>query len=122
MTQTEKSLLIEAAKTQERHDSDDVMKSEAKRIADMIRSSQHCVCFTGAGLSTAAGIGDYRGKSGKWTQMDREKICHDEDENDGESPEKRARLDDTQGIFIIIIIIIIYRDHEEFLMANLLLK
>ena len=29
--------------------------------------SRRAICFTGAGLSTAAGLGDYRGKQGKWT-------------------------------------------------------
>ena len=29
--------------------------------------SRRAICFTGAGLSTAAGLGDYRGKRGKWT-------------------------------------------------------
>ena len=46
------------------------MESEAKQISQLISSSKHCVVFTGAGISTAAGIGDYRGKSGKWTSDD----------------------------------------------------
>lgn len=43
---------------------------EAIRIARMLTSSRHCIAFTGAGISTAAGIGDYRGKQGKWTSCD----------------------------------------------------
>jgi hypothetical protein len=31
-------------------------------FVNAVRSSQHFIVFTGAGISTAAGIGDYRGK------------------------------------------------------------
>lgn len=67
----EKSLVKEALKTAEFHDSLDTVAKEALRIADLIKNANHCVAFTGAGISTSAGIGDYRGKSGKWTEEDR---------------------------------------------------
>ena len=68
----EKELILEAAETAEYHDSAEDVKREAARIASLIRSSEHCVVFSGAGISTSAGIGDYRGKEGKWTEEDRE--------------------------------------------------
>ncbi|KAL5018088.1 hypothetical protein ScPMuIL_003810 [Solemya velum] len=69
--EVEKSMVTEARKTAEYHDGDAEFQKEAKRIADMIMTSTHCIAFTGAGISTAAGIGDFRGIDGKWT--DREK-------------------------------------------------
>ena len=74
LTPAEKALVKEAAKTSERHSSLEEVKREAARIAELIRNAKHCVAFTGAGISTSAGIGDYRGKGGKWTEMDRKEV------------------------------------------------
>ena len=72
LSMLEKTLIKEAVKTAEFHDSQRSIEVEAKRIAELIKSpSTYCVTFTGAGISTSAGIGDYRGKSGKWTEQDR---------------------------------------------------
>lgn len=71
MSAAEKALVKEALKTAEFHDSLSTVADEASRIADLIKNAKHCVAFTGAGISTSAGIGDYRGKSGKWTEEDR---------------------------------------------------
>ena len=57
---TETSMVREAAKTAEQHDSVKKMKAEATRISQMIEQAKHCVVFTGAGISTSAGIGDFR--------------------------------------------------------------
>ncbi|WAR23309.1 SIR1-like protein [Mya arenaria] len=47
-----------------------LIKDEARQAAQWIKSAKHLVAFTGAGISTSAGIGDYRGKAGKWTEED----------------------------------------------------
>lgn len=53
----EKELIKEANKTAEYHDSMERLKDSATRIGELILNAKHCVVFTGAGISTSAGIG-----------------------------------------------------------------
>ena len=46
-------------------DSSDVLDAKVSRLAAMIQSSTACCAYTGAGLSTSAGIGDYASKAKK---------------------------------------------------------
>lgn len=39
-------------------------------LAELIRSNQPCIALTGAGVSTASGIPDFRSASGIWAQHD----------------------------------------------------
>ncbi|XP_033736593.1 uncharacterized protein LOC117324873 [Pecten maximus] len=96
MSQQEKILVKEAKKSFEQFDSLQHLCSEAKRVAQMITSSKHCVAFTGAGISTSAGIGDYRGKSGKWTEMDQNLLDVDSIFETDE-PETKKRKTQTEG-------------------------
>jgi mono-ADP-ribosyltransferase sirtuin 6 len=73
LTNTEQELVKEASKTSEHHDPERDFKTEAARIASMLKNAEHCIAFTGAGISTAAGIGDFRGKDGYWTEEAKEK-------------------------------------------------
>lgn len=58
----------DAEMMEEQYDSDDVLAQKVDILADMVRSSQHFVAFTGASISTSAGIPDFCGPTGKWTQ------------------------------------------------------
>ncbi|XP_069114452.1 NAD-dependent protein deacylase sirtuin-6-like [Argopecten irradians] len=69
----ERSLVLEAEETAEFHQSMDCVLADASRIANMIKESKYPIAFTGAGISTSAGIGDFRGIHGKWTNQDKEK-------------------------------------------------
>lgn len=42
----------------------DVLQAKVRLLADMVRRSHKCVAYTGAGISTAAGISDYASKAG----------------------------------------------------------
>ena len=53
----EKAKIKETAKTAEYFDSFHAVQSKAREIVQLIQSSKHCIAFTGAGISTAAGIG-----------------------------------------------------------------
>lgn len=52
----------------EHHDSSDVLAEKMQQLEDLVRSCKHLVTFTGAGISTSAGISDFRGPTGVWTR------------------------------------------------------
>ena len=51
----------------ERYDPPEVLEKKIDELAEMVRKSRHFVVFTGAGISTDAGIPDFRGPEGAWT-------------------------------------------------------
>ena len=48
----------------EKFDAPDVVNEKSRLLGEMIQSSKHVVVITGAGVSTSAGIPDFRGPSG----------------------------------------------------------
>ncbi|CAF0776560.1 unnamed protein product [Adineta ricciae] len=52
-------------------DTPDELQKKIKTLAQFIRDSKHFVVYTGAGISTSAGINDFRGPTGVWTAQAR---------------------------------------------------
>ena len=67
MVAAELALMRVSEATAERFDSSNTLEAKAKRAAGLLSAASSVICFTGAGISTAAGLRDYRGKRGKWT-------------------------------------------------------
>lgn len=49
-------------------DEPDVVRKKIAKLARYVRAAEHMTAFTGAGISTAANIPDYRGPNGVWTR------------------------------------------------------
>lgn len=59
--------LRDEERRQEVEDSEQEVKVKVAELVKLLKASKHVVVYTGAGLSTAAQIPDYRGPQGVWT-------------------------------------------------------
>jgi mono-ADP-ribosyltransferase sirtuin 6 len=51
----------------EHFDSPDILEKKSEELVKLIKEAKHFTVFTGAGVSTSAGIPDFRGPQGVWT-------------------------------------------------------
>ncbi|XP_033226191.1 NAD-dependent protein deacetylase Sirt6 isoform X2 [Belonocnema kinseyi] len=68
---------------EEKYDTQETLRLKCDLLADWIKAARHVVVHTGAGISTAAGIPDFRGPNGVWTL-----------EKKGEKPSMSVAFDD----------------------------
>ena len=51
----------------EKYDSERLLKTNLRALVELVKEAKHVVILTGAGISTSAGIPDFRGPNGIWT-------------------------------------------------------
>jgi NAD-dependent deacetylase sirtuin 7 len=54
-------------------DDESTLNEKCNELAELVYNSKCCVVYTGAGISTAASIPDYRGPQGLWTMLEQGK-------------------------------------------------
>ena len=57
--------MVGSCRAHEVHDTPGALRAKVKLLAEMLRKATHSVAYTGAGISTAAGIPDYASKAGE---------------------------------------------------------
>ena len=70
----------------ESYDSRRALSIKLKRLSEELQASKYTVILTGAGISTASGIPDFRGPNGIWTK-----------EKEKQKKRKRKRPDSSQA-------------------------
>lgn len=75
----------------ERTESSRVLKNKLEKFARLVRNARRVVVLTGAGVSTSAGIPDFRGPQGIWTLEEKERKKR---ERDAKKRKRDASLED----------------------------
>lgn len=60
---------VDLGAIKEYYDPKDVVEAKVAKLAEMVKKARHAYAFTGAGISTAAKIPDFRGPDGVWTRQ-----------------------------------------------------
>ncbi|CAE7530164.1 SRT1 [Symbiodinium natans] len=75
----------------ELRDDGERLQEKLRQLVDLWRKAHNAVIFTGAGISTAAGLPDYRGPQGVWTRKLRGEEVKDLDLDRGLQPTEAHR-------------------------------
>ena len=71
------------------------IKIKLGKLVDLVKVSKHIVVLTGAGVSTSAGIPDFRGPKGIWTVEEEEKKAQDKEERKRKRQKNKKRTKKT---------------------------